>query len=79
MSKRKVCLEAAKAWLRTNPDSTPKFSGHLGMPGVYFNENDAADEIEDAITLAGQEAGYFIEPSDVVLAAVEASKELRVS
>lgn len=79
MTKRQVCLDAAKKWLRDNPKETPSFSTLLGMPGSLFNDNKAADEIEEAITLAGQAAGHFVEPEDIVLAAVEASKELRAS
>ena len=55
--KKEALIHAAKTWYMANPDSNPIFSFNADMP-AFFNDNNDADDIEVAIILAGQEAGY---------------------
>jgi len=73
VTKDEVCLEAAKKWLIENPQANPEFSTAYGM---LFNDNEDADDIGDAIVAAGEAADYWIEPLDVVNAALKAKESL---
>ena len=73
MSKDQVCEQAARDWLTAHPGADPRFS-IANRFGMLFNDNNDADEIESAITKAGEAAGYFVEPLDVVNAVLKAKK-----
>ena len=73
MTKEKLCERVARDWLTAHPEADPQFSTAIGM---LFNDNSDADEIESSITEAGEAAGYFVEPSDVVNAVLKAKKSI---
>jgi|GEM_PF-3663406 len=62
METNKILLDAAIKWLKDNPGKTPEFSRGQGM---IFNDNNAADEIEIAITEAGEKAGLFVTQEEI--------------
>jgi len=54
----------------------PEFSCLKGRPEMIFNDNGSADEIEFYLTEKGEEAGFFVEPVDIVNATLEVQEEL---
>lgn len=59
-AKEKLLFERAMEWLKNenHTGENPSFS-ELQTNGMIFNDNEAADEIEMALTDAGEAAGYF--------------------
>ena len=74
-------VNAAKEWIAKHPGEFPSFSRTKG--GLIFNDNSAADEIEQAITKAGEAVDCFVEPNDiwnaVTFALVEQNKSCSLS
>ncbi len=56
----------------------PEFSCLEGRPEMIFNDNGSADEIEFYLTEKGEEAGFFVEPIDIVNATLGAQEELKL-
>jgi hypothetical protein len=73
-TKDEICFTAAKEWFRDHPQANPEFSAACGM---IFTDNADADNIENAIVTAGEAAGYWIDPEDVVRAALKAKDEVQ--
>ena len=72
-AKENLLFERALEWLKNenHTGENPSFS-ELKTNGMIFNDNEAADEIEMALTDAGEAAGYFVHPEDIVNASLAA-------
>jgi hypothetical protein len=70
VTKNAVLRAAAEKWLLDNSDKDPQFSAYGTM---IFDENEAAEEIGEAIIKAGEEAGFdVISPEEIVAATLMA-------
>ena len=76
-TKNTVLREAAIKWLEDNPDKDPQFSACGNM---IFDENEAAEDIGEAIILAGEKAGFLVvSPEDIVAAVLVAKSLLKLA
>lgn len=71
MTKDQVCEFAARDWFAAHPQADPQYSTALGM---LFNDNSDADELETAITEAGEAAGFIVGPDDIAKAVLKIKK-----
>lgn len=77
MNQHEFLTSKAVEFLRdpNNAGEQPEFSMLKGTQ-MIFNDNSAADEIENFLTQQGENAGLLVSPVDIVNATLEAQKQL---